>query len=83
MPHKKTSNPMQKLTVLAALCAAAFCFSGHVQAQEYPTKGVSLIVPFPAGGGVDVVGRVVAQKLGEALGQQVLAPRRHRMATPS
>jgi tripartite-type tricarboxylate transporter receptor subunit TctC len=72
MPHKKTSNPMQKLTVLAALCAAAFCFSGHVQAQEYPTKGVSLIVPFPAGGGVDVVGRVVAQKLGEALGQQVL-----------
>ncbi|HEY4140491.1 MAG TPA: tripartite tricarboxylate transporter substrate-binding protein [Pseudolabrys sp.] len=71
MPHKKTNSSIQKLRAVAALCAA-LCLSGHVQAQDYPTKGVSLIVPFPAGGGVDVVGRVVAQKLGDALGQQVL-----------
>jgi tripartite-type tricarboxylate transporter receptor subunit TctC len=72
MPHKRTNNAIQKLAVVAAFCAAAICFSYNAQGQDYPTKGVSLIVPFPAGGGVDVVGRVVAQKLGEALGQQVL-----------
>jgi tripartite-type tricarboxylate transporter receptor subunit TctC len=72
MPHKKTNKSIRKLCAVAALWAAAFCFSGHVQAQDYPTKGVSLIVPYPAGGGVDVVGRVVAQKLTEALNQQVL-----------
>src|SRR4051812_43933320 len=72
MPHKKTNKAILTFTAAAAFSAAAFCLSGSVNAQEYPTKGVSLIVPFPAGGGVDVVGRVVAQKLGDALGQQVL-----------
>jgi tripartite-type tricarboxylate transporter receptor subunit TctC len=55
------------LTALAAMPAAA---------ENYPTKPVSLIVPYPAGGGVDTVGRVIAQKLGDALGQQVLVVNR-------
>jgi tripartite-type tricarboxylate transporter receptor subunit TctC len=41
-------------------------------AQDYPSKLVTLVVAFPAGGGVDLVGRVVAQKLTDALGQQVI-----------
>ncbi|HZL31548.1 MAG TPA: tripartite tricarboxylate transporter substrate-binding protein [Pseudolabrys sp.] len=41
-------------------------------AEDYPARTVSLIVPYPAGGGVDTVGRVLAQKLTEALGGQVL-----------
>jgi tripartite-type tricarboxylate transporter receptor subunit TctC len=45
-------------------------------AQDYPTRPISLIVPYPAGGGVDTVGRVIAQKLGEGLGQQVLVVNR-------
>ena len=45
-------------------------------AEDYPSRPVSLVVAFPAGGGVDTVGRVVAQKLTEALGQQVIVVNR-------
>lgn len=45
-------------------------------AQEYPTKPVRLIVPFPPGGSNDVVGRMVAQQLSERLGQQVVVDNR-------
>src|SRR5712691_3982555 len=44
--------------------------------QAYPTKPIRLIVPFAAGGGVDFTARVVAQKLGEAYGQPVVADNR-------
>jgi tripartite-type tricarboxylate transporter receptor subunit TctC len=43
-----------------------------VAAQAYPTKPVTLIVPFGAGGNNDVSGRIIAQKMGEALGQQIV-----------
>ena len=41
------------------------------EAQSYPVKPIRLIVPFPAGGGVDFIGRIMGQKLSERLGQQV------------
>ena len=50
----------------AALCAAAL-FAGTAQAA-YPEKPVTITVPFPAGGGVDMVGRLYAQQIGEASG---------------
>ena len=43
-----------------------------VLAQQFPSKPLRLIVPFPAGGGSDVIGRILAQKLTERLGQQVV-----------
>jgi tripartite-type tricarboxylate transporter receptor subunit TctC len=45
-------------------------------AQDFPSKPSRLIVPFPAGGGSDIVGRIVAQKLGELYGQQVVVENR-------
>jgi tripartite-type tricarboxylate transporter receptor subunit TctC len=48
------------------LCAAA------ASAQNYPSRTIRLIVPFGAGGPTDVIARVVAQKLGDAFGQQVV-----------
>ena len=49
---------------------------GIVQAQNYPGKTVRLIVPFAAGGSTDVIARVLAPKLSEAWGQQVIVDNR-------
>ncbi len=63
-----------KATALAAALLGGACFSAV--AQTYPTKPIRLIVPFPPGGGNDVIGRVVAQKLTERWGQQVIVDNR-------
>ncbi len=62
-----------RILMLAFLSAAAPITA---QAQDYPTRQIHLIVPLPPGGGVDAVARPIAQKLGEALGQQVIIENR-------
>ena len=58
--------------VLALCCAQIFPAS----AQDYPTRPITLIVPYPAGGGVDLMGRLIGQKLSVALNQQVVIENR-------
>src|SRR3982751_5159403 len=55
--------------LLALSATAAF-------AQDYPTRTVTLVVPYPPGGGVDAMARIVADKLSAALGQQVIVDNR-------
>lgn len=57
--------------LLAALGLVALV-AGPVQAQDYPTKTIKLIAPFAPGGSVDIVGRILAQKMTESLGQTVV-----------
>ncbi len=64
------------------LCVHAFCIAcaallaGIAGAQSYPAKPVRLIVPYAAGGNADIVARIIAQKMGEVLGQQVVIDNR-------
>jgi tripartite-type tricarboxylate transporter receptor subunit TctC len=64
--------------VTAAVAAIALCEAAA--AQTYPSRPVTLIVPFPAGGGVDTVARIVAEKLAAGLGQQVIIDNRGGVA---
>jgi tripartite-type tricarboxylate transporter receptor subunit TctC len=59
--------------VCAALIAAA---SANASAQTYPAGPIRVIVPFPAGGGVDTAGRLLTQKLAEATGKPVIVENR-------
>jgi len=66
----RVARPVRALACIAALlCVLAG--SGYSWADGYPARPIRLIVPFGAGGPTDVIGRIVAQKLSESLGQQV------------
>ena len=64
---------MRAIALAMLLACAAIA---PVAADDYPSKPVTLIIPFPPGGGVDTVGRLMAQKLTAALGQQVVVENR-------
>jgi len=63
-------------SVLCAFLLCAFVLCSWCHAQGYPVRAVRLIVPAPPGGGTDILGRVLAVRLGEALGQQVVVDNR-------
>ena len=50
--------------------------AGAAPAQNYPSQTIKIVVPFPPGGGVDVVARVIAPRLSESLGQSVIVENR-------
>jgi tripartite-type tricarboxylate transporter receptor subunit TctC len=58
------------------LAGSAVMLALPVSAQTYPDRPIRLVVPFPPGGGSDITGRTIAQKLGEALGQQIIVDNR-------
>ncbi len=65
------------LRLLATMGAPLLALAGaHALAQSYPTGTIRIVVPFPAGGGVDGMGRILAQKLTEGLGKQVIVDNR-------
>jgi len=51
---------------------AAACGANPAAAQDWPARAVTMVVPFPPGGGTDVLGRIVGRRLSEILGQQVI-----------
>jgi tripartite-type tricarboxylate transporter receptor subunit TctC len=63
---------MRKLTFLAAGFAATLACIGAAGAQVYPSRPVTIIVPFAAGGGTDAIGRVVSERMKASLGQPVI-----------
>src|SRR4051794_14623707 len=67
-------TPMRK--VLAAVAGAPVFLCPCINAQEYPTKPVRIIVPFAAAGGTDILARSLAQRLSETIGQQFIVDNR-------
>ena len=60
----------------ALFAAAALCAPMAVHGQTYPSKVVRIVVPYPPGGTVDAIARVIAQRLSESLGQQFIVDNR-------
>ena len=76
-PYPKTrplsQHPRRRFLALTAGAVALPAASRIVWAQTYPTRPITMIVPFPAGGGTDAVGRIVAERMRVSLGQPVAA----------
>jgi tripartite-type tricarboxylate transporter receptor subunit TctC len=67
---------MMNLRALLGAACLVLAGTGLAAAQDYPTRPVRLIIPFPPGGSNDVVGRLIAIKLGDRLGKQVVVDNR-------
>jgi tripartite-type tricarboxylate transporter receptor subunit TctC len=66
-----------KLTGLLLCAATAWCVAlPHASAQNYPSKALRLISPYPPGGGTDATARIIAQALGDQMGQQMIVDSR-------
>ena len=71
---KRSQHPQRMMIRL--LCLLLFAVATHAQAQSYPSRPLRLIVPFPPGGGNDLLARALAQRLAEPLKQQIIVDNR-------
>src|SRR5262245_29021876 len=63
---------MSSLKTLAAALAGVLSLAASAAAQDYPTKNITLVVPFAAGGPTDVVSRIIADNMSRTLGQTIV-----------
>jgi tripartite-type tricarboxylate transporter receptor subunit TctC len=73
MPKART---LRNVLLAAALIAGLVTPGVPARAQDYPNRPITLIVPFPPGGSTTIVGRIVADKMSEALGQSIVVDNR-------
>jgi tripartite-type tricarboxylate transporter receptor subunit TctC len=67
-----TRTPAHRRRFVQLCVAAGFGLWASIAAAAYPDRPVKLIIPYPPGGATDIIGRIIATKLGEQLGQQVV-----------
>ena len=71
-----TKLKMKKWLSAALVCLSGVSIAGLAHAQSWPTKQIKFIVPYPPGGGTDVIARIVQEPLSKELGQQVIIDNR-------
>src|SRR5687768_4474632 len=74
IPRRRSMKTTCRIWLASLICG--FACVASAQAQQYPTKSIRWILPFPPGGGTDTMGRAIGGRLGEALGQQVIIDNR-------
>src|SRR3569833_3749082 len=76
-PGEDIMRLSRRLCMLAAVCASIACaVPATGRAEDWPTRPITMIVPFPAGGSADAVARLVAMELSDKLKQQVVVENR-------
>jgi tripartite-type tricarboxylate transporter receptor subunit TctC len=73
---ERYSTMLKNTLICLALAASAAISASPARADDYPSRPIRLIIPFPPGGSNDVVGRIVANQLGQKLGQSVFVDNR-------
>jgi tripartite-type tricarboxylate transporter receptor subunit TctC len=74
--HQNRIAAISLKSLSAATCLLLTLFSGHVAAQAWPNKPITMISPYPAGGGVDTVTRLIAERLAPALNSTITVENR-------
>jgi tripartite-type tricarboxylate transporter receptor subunit TctC len=70
--HRPHEVDMQRRDFITALAVSASIWPAMAHAQSYPSRPITMVVPFAAGGTFDVIGRIVASRMSELLGQSVV-----------
>jgi tripartite-type tricarboxylate transporter receptor subunit TctC len=84
LPRQQRRSGMKKSVIAFWVVAVSLCCvssQADLWAQGYPVRPLRMIVPFPPGGGTDILARIMAQRLGERIGQQVFVDNRPGAAT--
>jgi tripartite-type tricarboxylate transporter receptor subunit TctC len=63
---------MRRLAIAAAIAAMFVALTGPVAAQQYPSRAITMVVPFPAGGPTDTLARILGERMRVALGQTIV-----------
>ena len=76
LPAPKEGMRRREFLILASGACLDLLAACDADAQAYPTRPITLVVPFPPGGGNDALGRLVADKIGKSIGQQIVVENR-------
>ncbi|MCE2945593.1 MAG: tripartite tricarboxylate transporter substrate binding protein [bacterium] len=76
MPFRPLSNVLATVNLAAATLVGILALPAPAAAQAWPSKPIRMVVPFPAGGGIDTVARIVAPRMSESLAQPIVIENR-------
>ena len=72
----RKGNPLVTLISVFSILLASLGVMEIAQAQAWPTKPIKFIVPYPPGGGTDIIARIMQEPLSQVLGQQIIIDNR-------